>query len=334
MYKIIGGDQKEYGPVTADELRQWIAEGRLSSQSRAKLEDAGEWKPLAAFGEFEAALQAQASQFPGAAPSAPPRDATAWTEQLQSRPPELNVGKCLSRSWDLLSANVGLIFGSTALVWLVGLLQFVPVVSLGYFVVHGVLFGGLCLVFLKRIRGEPSAASVAFSGFNLAFAQLALAGIVVSFLCWIGLMFCFVPGIYLAVAWVFAVPLVADKRLEFWSAMKLSRTLASRVWFRLFGLILVAFFPAIVVALFAEVKISNLMVPFINDIFIPFIKELIALRSPNPDAIREAATNLAAQIAPYRLLINCAFFANLPFGLGALMYAYEDLFGARRAPDA
>ena len=30
-YTIIGGDQKEYGPVTGDDLRQWMAEGRLNA---------------------------------------------------------------------------------------------------------------------------------------------------------------------------------------------------------------------------------------------------------------------------------------------------------------
>jgi hypothetical protein len=33
MYKVIGGDNQEYGPVTSEELCQWIAEGRLSRQS-------------------------------------------------------------------------------------------------------------------------------------------------------------------------------------------------------------------------------------------------------------------------------------------------------------
>ena len=36
MYIIIGGDQKEYGPITADDVRQWIAEGRLSEESSVK----------------------------------------------------------------------------------------------------------------------------------------------------------------------------------------------------------------------------------------------------------------------------------------------------------
>ena len=49
-YIIIGGDQKEYGPITADDVRQWIAEGRLGAQSRMKAEGDAEWRPLSAFG--------------------------------------------------------------------------------------------------------------------------------------------------------------------------------------------------------------------------------------------------------------------------------------------
>jgi len=56
MYKIIATDQKEYGPVTADQIRQWITEGRLNAQSAAMAEGATEWKPLAAFPEFAVAL--------------------------------------------------------------------------------------------------------------------------------------------------------------------------------------------------------------------------------------------------------------------------------------
>ncbi len=52
MYKIIGADQKEYGPSTAAEIRQWVAEGRANGQTLVKVEDAGEWKPLASFPEF------------------------------------------------------------------------------------------------------------------------------------------------------------------------------------------------------------------------------------------------------------------------------------------
>ena len=55
MYKIIGADGREYGPITADQLRQWIAEGRANAQTRVLPEGAAEWQPLSAFPEFFAA---------------------------------------------------------------------------------------------------------------------------------------------------------------------------------------------------------------------------------------------------------------------------------------
>jgi hypothetical protein len=54
MYKIIGADGKEYGPITVEQLRQWIAEGRANSQSRVLLEGTGDWKPLSEYPEFAA----------------------------------------------------------------------------------------------------------------------------------------------------------------------------------------------------------------------------------------------------------------------------------------
>src|SRR5215472_5842391 len=52
MYKIIGADGKEYGPISAEQLRQWIAEGRANAQTKVCAEGTTEWKPLSAFPEF------------------------------------------------------------------------------------------------------------------------------------------------------------------------------------------------------------------------------------------------------------------------------------------
>jgi hypothetical protein len=51
-YVIIGGDGKEYGPITSADIRQWLAEGRLSAQSLAKSESDAEFRPLEKFPEF------------------------------------------------------------------------------------------------------------------------------------------------------------------------------------------------------------------------------------------------------------------------------------------
>ena len=52
MYKIIGADGREYGPVTAGQMRQWIAEGRANARTPALAPGATEWKPLGALPEF------------------------------------------------------------------------------------------------------------------------------------------------------------------------------------------------------------------------------------------------------------------------------------------
>lgn len=52
MYKILGVDGRQYGPVNADQIRRWIAEGRANAQTQTLAEGATEWKPLSAVPEF------------------------------------------------------------------------------------------------------------------------------------------------------------------------------------------------------------------------------------------------------------------------------------------
>ena len=71
MYKIVGADQKEYGPIPEEQLRQWIAEGRANGQTIVRFGD-GPWKPLGTFPEFAAALGAAAPAISPTAPVSPP----------------------------------------------------------------------------------------------------------------------------------------------------------------------------------------------------------------------------------------------------------------------
>lgn len=52
MYKLIGIDQKEYGPVSADQIRQWQAEGRVDARTRIQREGIGDWQELGQMPEF------------------------------------------------------------------------------------------------------------------------------------------------------------------------------------------------------------------------------------------------------------------------------------------
>jgi len=79
MYKIIGADQKEYGPVTAEQVRQWLAEGRASMQTKVLPEGSTEWKMIGDLPEF-------ASAAPGIVPAMPsvPAPSSAGAELVNA----------------------------------------------------------------------------------------------------------------------------------------------------------------------------------------------------------------------------------------------------------
>jgi TM2 domain-containing membrane protein YozV len=52
MYKIIGADGQQYGPVSSDQLRRWMAENRLRAETLVQAEGTVDWKPLSSFAEF------------------------------------------------------------------------------------------------------------------------------------------------------------------------------------------------------------------------------------------------------------------------------------------
>lgn len=52
MFIIIGGDGKEYGPVTADQIRTWLAAGRADRDTKAKAVGSDEWRQLGDYEEF------------------------------------------------------------------------------------------------------------------------------------------------------------------------------------------------------------------------------------------------------------------------------------------
>jgi hypothetical protein len=59
MYRIIGSDGKEYGPISADQLRQWIRENRANSATPVFVEGSPQWKTLGSLSEFSMLLAAQ-----------------------------------------------------------------------------------------------------------------------------------------------------------------------------------------------------------------------------------------------------------------------------------
>ena len=144
MYILIGADQKEYGPVAADEVRAWIAEGRANGQTLARFEG-GPWKPLSTFPEFVGSL--------GAAPqSAPPMPMAQAA--LTGRAPATNNMAVAGLVMGILSMTVGLFCCGPVLV----------------FNILGIIFSSVALSQIKK------------SPVQQAGRNLAIVGLVVSLL--------------------------------------------------------------------------------------------------------------------------------------------------------
>jgi len=63
MYKIIGADNAEYGPVSGEKIREWIQQRRVNPDTKVCPEGSTEWKKLGELSEFADVLPP-----PGAAP--------------------------------------------------------------------------------------------------------------------------------------------------------------------------------------------------------------------------------------------------------------------------
>lgn len=335
MYKIIGADGKEYGPVSAEVVREWIAAHRANAQTRAQAEGSPDWRPLGEFPEFAAALAAHAALPP---PSGEPvADADAITAAALARERTLSVGDCLTRSWDLLKANLFLFAAATFLILLgefvaVVVANFIPLAGiLVAWALVGVLQAGLYWLILKRARGQPGELGDAFAGFSAAFPNLAMAAMLTKLLTTIGWFFCLLPGIYLLVAWKLTYPVILDKRASFWPGMEISRRVVTQHWWSLFALVLVTYLITLIVPLL----FGLLSLLFAGALLAPLVASLVEQSQAGaPAAFVPILGSVLVFVVGYGFgsLLSAPFLR--PLAIGALVYAYEDLFGERPASTA
>lgn len=75
MFTIIGSDGKEYGPVTADQIKQWLAENRLTREMKARRDGEATWQRIGDLPEL--APPGATAPLPQASPASAPADGTA-----------------------------------------------------------------------------------------------------------------------------------------------------------------------------------------------------------------------------------------------------------------
>ena len=105
MYKIIGADQKQYGPISGDQIRQWISEGRVNGQTKVCAEGTQDWKPLEMFPDFGLTAGPAPAGIPGSVVEAP-----VCREEILARDYSLDIISCFSRGWDLFKNNFAILF--------------------------------------------------------------------------------------------------------------------------------------------------------------------------------------------------------------------------------
>lgn len=90
MYKIIGGDQKEYGPVSLEQIVAWLRDNRANAQTLVQREG-GPWVPLGTLAEFAPFLSAQTGPTPTPTPDTGPQS-TPYTPYAGSGPTSFSSG--------------------------------------------------------------------------------------------------------------------------------------------------------------------------------------------------------------------------------------------------
>ncbi|MBA4136298.1 MAG: hypothetical protein C0518_03160 [Opitutus sp.] len=194
MFTIIGADGKEYGPVSAEKLREWIAAGRANSQTQCRRDGETAWSTLGSLpdfaGSFGAALPPSAGASPAAsAPAAAGAtimlanvDSKAYADAIRASGARIDVFECLSRAFKLWTSNFLPLVGATFLVIVVQLvIGLIPLVgSLAGLFLNGVFYGGLYYFYLGKMRGEHREIGDVFGGFTRALGPLVLCSLLQS----------------------------------------------------------------------------------------------------------------------------------------------------------
>ena len=151
----------------------------------------------------------------------------------------LPLGGYLKTGWGLFMQYPGGFVGFCLLNLVIqAALRVIPFVGpVAAFAVTTPLFMGNFIVSAKLLQGQTPEFRDFFAGFQY-YLPLLLLSLVAGLVIGIGTVLLIIPGIYLAVAYLFASYLVVDRRLDFWPAMELSRLTVNPRWFGYFAFVL------------------------------------------------------------------------------------------------
>ena len=176
---------------------------------------------------------------PEGAPSCPNCGQPAGASPLTAPPPPpyaLALGEYLKAGWVLFKQYPGGFVGFFLIYLVIQiLLNYAGRIGwLASLVIGPPMMMGNFIVSAKLLQEQAVNFSDFFSGFRF-FLPLLLLTLVSSILVSLGFILLIIPGVYLAVSYLFASLLVIDRRLDFWPAMELSRRTVTPRWFTIFA---------------------------------------------------------------------------------------------------
>ena len=143
---------------------------------------------------------------------------------------EINISKWIMNGWDLVIKDFGefLLLSFIYIVlltvafstWIIGL------------ILAGPLTAGFFYIIFNRIRGKEFYIGDIAKGFEV-FVAAVLADILISVFVGIGFTLLIIPGIIVSALYMFAFPLIIEKKMDFWQAMETSRKAVTKNIFEL-----------------------------------------------------------------------------------------------------
>jgi len=165
---------------------------------------------------------------------------------------DLSIGEVMSEAWSLTKGSKTTILVAALLLMVYSLVVSFAVGFIGgllgtlgvvvgnivlYAVLNPVSVGFMIIAIRRACKREASSTSI-FEHFDKV-VPLFITYLIMAIFIMIGFVLLIIPGIYLAIAYMYAMPLVVEKNMGPWEALETSRKIITKKWFNMFGLLLV-----------------------------------------------------------------------------------------------
>lgn len=165
--------------------------------------------------------------------------------------PNWDIGDVFREAWQLTSGFKATLWGALLIYIAITIVVTLPfefmgkdsliMMAISQIVVGLVtypLYAGITLLGIKRSVGAATNAFMIFDYYS-KIIPIFLLYVAIIILIMIGFVLLIIPGIYLAVAYSLAIPLLVEKNMGIWEALETSRKTIHKCWFKVFGLYLI-----------------------------------------------------------------------------------------------